>query len=161
MVDLALAKLQMNVEHDDDDVLIQQYIDTATLDVERLSGQLMTRREVTSQVSSFDSWLPLDWGPNPEAVIVSYFDASDAPAEISDARVVRDRLYPPSTSWPEIATDSVIEVTYTAGWEEEPADLVSAVLLLVAGMYQDREGAYEAAQEAAERICSRSRAMTV
>ena len=161
MVSLALAKQHLRVEHDDHDALIQQYLDAALLDVEKLSGQLLTRREVTQDFSAFEDWLPLDWGPDPQDLTISYFDADDAAQEITEARIVRSRAYPSDDEWPEIYADSVISATYTAGWDTAPADLVDAVLVLVGGKYREAEGGYEDAETAAAWICGRSRVMRV
>lgn len=161
-VTLALAKQQCRVRHSTEDDLIMQYIASATAEVERMSGVLMTRREITQRFASFGckGWLPLFYGPDPDDITVAYFDADDVAAEIADARVVRDRLYAADT-WPSIADSSVIEVTYTAGTDEPPADLDQAVLVLVAGQYDQREGAYEDAVKAAESIISKIREIVV
>ena len=160
-LDLVLAKQHLRVLNSDEDAIIQQYLDAATLDVERISGDLLTRREVTQTFSAFGSWLPLNWGPLPEDVTISYFDSDDAAQEIADARIVRNRAYPNTDAWPEIYTDSQISMTYTAGWEEPPADLIDAVLVLVGGKFDQREGAYADALRAAESICGRNRTMMV
>lgn len=161
-VDLALAKLHCKIRHTDEDTLIQHYLDAATAEVERLSGVLMTRREITQRFACFGStgWLPLFYGPDPDEVTVAYYDADDVAAEITNARVVRDRLYP-ADSWPTTAENSVIEVTYTAGTDNPAADLNDAVLVLVGGKYDQREGAYEDAVRAAESIISKIREIVV
>jgi len=160
MVDLTLAKQHIRVTHDDEDELIQQYINSATVDVEGISGQLLARRIVTQQFAEFTDWLPLDWAPDPEDIIVSYFDSDGVPQEISDARAVRNRLFP-ADKWPTIEANSVIEVSYIAGWESEPVDLVDAVLVLVSGKYDNREGGYGDAIKIAEAICGHRRAIQV
>lgn len=142
-VTLALAKQHLRVTHTDEDTLIQQYIDAAALLVEKMSGNLLTRREVTQQFGEFQTRLPLFWGPDPDAVEVVYTDTDDAEQTIADARIARGWLYANEDGWPGIATDSVIEVTYTAGWAAVPADLMSAQLLLVGHWYVNREAAAE------------------
>lgn len=138
-VDLALAKAHCRVQHSEEDALIQQYMAASALLVEKMSGNLLTRREVTQQFDAFGTRLPLFWGPDPDTVEVAYTDTDDAPQTIADALVVRDWLYPTADGWPSIATDTVIEVTYTAGWGTTPADLMSAQLLLIGHWYVNRE----------------------
>jgi uncharacterized phiE125 gp8 family phage protein len=138
-VDLALAKAHCRVTHTGENTIIQQYVDAAALLVEKMSGNLLTRREVTQRFDAFCSRLPLFWGPDPDTVTVDYTDTDDVPQTIADAMVVRDWLYPNADGWPSIATDTVIEVTYTAGWAETPADLMSAQLLLIGHWYANRE----------------------
>lgn len=159
MVELALIKQHCRIDSDDEDALLEQYTAAAEIEVERLSGQLLTRREVSHTFSEFSDWLPLYWGPQPADVTIDYFDANSDPQTISDARIVRGRLYP-SDEWPDTDSSEIV-VTYTAGWASPPADLVEAVLVLVAGKNDQREGAYDAALRAAEIICGRNRAVTV
>lgn len=154
-LDLTLAKQHARIDTGADDTLVQQYLDAAILEVEKMSGRLLTRREVTQEFSRFECWLPLFWGPAPESPVVDYFDADDSPQQITDARLVRDRLYPTAEGWPSISDDSVIELTYTAGYETVPADLIHAVLVLVSGKYDKRLGAYDEAVNAAAAICGR------
>jgi uncharacterized phiE125 gp8 family phage protein len=144
-VELPLAKQHLRVTHGEEDTLIQQYINAAALLIEKMSGNLLTRRVVTQQFSSFSTRLPLFWGPDPDAVGIAYTDTDDAPQTITDARIVGGWLYAPEASWPSIASDSEIEVTYTAGWAEAPADLMSAQLLLVGAWYENRSAIAEKA----------------
>ena len=161
MATLALAKQHLRVLHDDEDAIIQQYIDASVAEVETLSGQLMTRREVSQSFAAFSDWLPLDYGPLPEAIEIVYVDTDDAEQTIADALYVRGRVYPDGDEWPDIADNTQITVTYTAGWEEAPAGLVQAALVLIAGRYSSREGAYDEALRAAESLCGRVRAQYV
>lgn len=138
-VDLALAKQHLRVTHAREDTLITQYIAAAKAMIEKRSGVLLDRREVTQRFSAFTKRLPLFWGPDPENVLIVYFDAEDEDQEIADARIVRDWLNAPVTGWPSIYADSVIEISYTAGFTEVPADLVTAQLLLIGHWYVNRE----------------------
>lgn len=137
-LDLALAKLQLRVTHSAEDTLISQYMAAAATTVEQRSGTLLTRREVTQRFASFSPRLPLYWGPDPANVTVAYVDDDGTDLDFDDAQIVRDWLHAPTTGWPWIATGSVIEVTYTAGWTTVPADLVNAQLLLIQIAYQRR-----------------------
>ena len=139
-VDLTLAKKHARVLHDYEDDLLTQYAASAAAMVEQMTGKLLTRREVSQDFATFAPWLPLFWGPDPADLTVDYTDTDDAPQTIADARIVKDRLYSPSSaSWPSIADNSVLTVTYTAGYETVPADLVAAQLLLIGHLYASRE----------------------
>lgn len=161
-VDLALAKLHLRVDHSDEDTLIAQYLAAAIAWVENFTGKLLTRRQVTQDEACFGSHLTLFHGPSPDTISIEYVDTDDAPQTIADALLVKDRLYP-SDSWPSIATNSEIQVTYTAGYETTPADLDNAVLLLVGDYYANREPA-EASQPsktAAASLCNPYRSVRV
>ncbi len=143
MVSLALAKQHLRVTHTDEDALIQQYIDASALLVENMSSNLLTRREVTQEFDAFGTRLPLFWRPSPDAATVEYVDTDDADQTLTDVRIVRDWLYAGDDGWPGIATDTVVAVTYTAGWDETPADLVSAQLLLIGHWHESRSAVSE------------------
>lgn len=138
-VDLALAKQHARVDGDEENTLVSAYLAAAIAWVENHTGKKLVRGPVTQQEASFARYLPLIWGPNPEDVAVSYTDDVGAAQEISDARLVRDRLYSPAAGWPSAASDTPVIITYTAGFTETPADLDAAVLLLVGHWYAHRE----------------------
>lgn len=135
-LDIALAKAQIRVTHDAENSLIQQYMDAAAAAVEQASGTLLTRRAVTQRFALFGRRLPLFWGPDPDEVTITYVDIDEVDREIVGARIVRDWLHAPEAGWPSIATDTVIEITYTAGWAEVPADLINAQLILIQAAYE-------------------------
>lgn len=137
-VDLTLAKQHLRVDHSDEDALIAQYLAAAIAWVENYTGKLMTRREVTQEADCFGSYVPLLYGPDPVNLLIDYTDADDASATIADALIKRGRAYP-AASWPTVADNTSIVLTYTAGYTETPADLDSAVLLLVGHYYENRE----------------------
>ena len=153
-VDLTLAKQHLRVDHSDEDVLITQYINAAIAWVENYTDKLLTRREVTQEASCFGVYLPLHYGPAPDSLSIAYTDTDEAAQTIADAKLVRDRAYPAS-SWPTIDENTEIVLTYTAGYSSVPADLDSAVLLLVGEFYDNREAgeARPAVQMAVENLC--------
>jgi len=138
-VTLALAKQQCRVLHYDEDAIIAQYVTASAAMVEKMSGTLLTRRAVTQEFDLFTTRLPLFWGPDADGVTVAYTDTDDAAQTITDARIVKDWLYAGADGWPAIAENSVVSVTYTAGWATVPADLMSAQLLLVGHWFANRE----------------------
>jgi len=137
-LDLALAKKHLRVLHDDEDTEIQAYLNAAINWVEQYTGQLLTRREVEQEANRFSAHMPLFYGPKPASLSIDYIDADSAPQTITDAMIVRDRIYP-ATNWPTIATNTPITLTYTAGYSLIPDALGMAVLLLVGHYYKNRE----------------------
>lgn len=137
-VDLALAKAQCRVTHNAEDTLIQQYADTAAAVVEKRASVRLSRDEVTQTFAAFAPRLPLDWGPNPEDLVIAYVDSNGDEIEIDDATIVKGIVAAPAAGWPAIQPSSVITMTYTAGFATAPADLVSAQLLLIQIAYERR-----------------------
>ena len=161
-VDLTLAKQHLKVETTDEDALITQYLNAANAWVENYTGKLLTRREVTQEQACFDAYLPIYFGPDPASLTIAYTDADDAAQTIADALIVRDRVYPADT-WPTAADNTAVTLTYTAGFESVPADLDSAVLLLVGDSYANRETseAAPAVSMAVEALCRPYRSLRV
>lgn len=137
-VDLALAKQHLRVTNTAEDTLIAQYLAAAISWVENHTGKLLTRRAVAQDEVAFTAYLSLHFGPDPETITVDYTDTDDAPQTIADAKLVGGRLYP-AIDWPRTADNTPVVVNYTAGYETTPADLDSAVLLLVGHFFANRE----------------------
>ena len=161
-VTLALAKQHLRILHDEEDTLISSYMAAAVAWVENYTGKFLTRKEATQVEAEFGSFLTLFYGPSPATLSIAYTDADDAGQTIPDAKIVRDRVYPGST-WPTIADDTPITLTYQAGYEATPADLDHAVLLLVGEYYDNREAgeAATAVTAAVESLCRPYRSLRV
>ena len=161
-VDLALAKSHIRVTHDIEDTLIAQYLAAAVAWVENYTGKKLTRGTVTQEADAFGVYLPLFWGLNPVDLTITYTDTDDAEQTVTNAKIVRDRAYPALT-WPAVATNSVIVLEYTAGYDDVPADLDSAVLLLVGEYFANREAgdAAPSIAMAVEALCRPYRALRV
>lgn len=162
-VSLDLAKQHLRLDTTDEDPLVGVYLAAAKAWVESYTGKALVRREVTTLRPAFACYLGLIWGPNPQAVSVAYIDTQDQPQTIDDARVVGDRLYPPSSGWPTAADDTAITLTYTAGFDETPGELDAAVLLLLGDFYANREAgaAAPATTAAVEALCDPYRGVSV
>ena len=161
-VALPLAKQHLRVDHSDEDTLIAQYIAAAVAWVENYTGKKLTRGTVTQEVECFGHYLALYWGPAASDLTITYTDTDDAVQSITDALIVGARAYPAST-WPTIADYTPITLEYTAGFTTVPADLDSAVLLLVGEYYDNREAgeAAPAASMAVENLCRAYRTLRV
>lgn len=160
-VSLDLAKQHLRVDEDDEDSLVEIYLSAAKAWVENYTGKLLERRIVTQPETRFGAFIPLIYGPAPEDIEITY-SVDDVDQTITDARIVRDRLYP-LASWPSVPTPAMIVVTYTAGYDETPGDLDAAVLLLTGDMYVNREAgaATPAIAAAVQALCSPYRAVLV
>ena len=161
-VTLALAKQHLRILHDEEDALITSYMAAAVAWVENYTGKFLSRKQATQEAVEFGSFLTLFHGPLPDTLSIAYTDADDAGQTIVDVKIVRDRAYPAST-WPTIADDTPITLTYQAGYEETPADLDHAVLLLVGEYYDNREAgeAAPAVTAAVESLCRPYRSLRV
>ena len=153
-VDLALAKQHLRVTHDFEDTVITQYLNAAVAWVENYTGKLLTRREVTQEETEFGSYLTLFYGPSPASLTIDYTDSEGAATTIADGLVVKGRVYP-ADSWPTFADNTPVTLTYTAGYDNVPADLDSAVLVHVRAQYDEwRSGQKdEVAIVAIEALC--------
>ncbi|WP_159829116.1 head-tail connector protein [Novosphingobium sp. TCA1] len=162
-VDLALAKQQCRVLHSREDVLITTHLAAARAWVEQYTGKKLTRGEVAQEIDGFCGSIFLAWGPDCADPVITYTDDDGANQQITDARVVGDRLLPPPSGWPYVGAPRALRLSYTAGFAETPADLDAAVLLLVADFYNNREaGAATGATSAAvEALCDQHRLVQV
>lgn len=143
---LDLAKLHLRVDHDDDDVLISSLINAAVDHLDGWTGVL--GRCLVEQVwrQDFDALapcLPLQLGPVIEIVSVKYVDdRGDVQTLDPDGYRLRSdaggRWRLDLTSWPSSRTASV---TYKAGFNVVPPAITTAILMLVAHWYANREAA--------------------
>jgi hypothetical protein len=153
-VDLALAKQEVRILNAEEDAIIAHYLAAAVAWVENYTGKLLTRREVEQEAPAFTAYLPLFYGPDPVSLEIAYTDADDQPQTVADAKIVQGRAFPAS-SWPTIADNTPVTLTYTAGYQTTPADLDDAVLLYVKARFDElRRGADpEPAMTAIESLC--------
>lgn len=138
--------LRYEIEDQEADTTLTIALNAAVGWVERHTGLLLTRREVTQPVRSFDGCVRALWGPNPELTTITYVGSDDAPAEITDGRVVitdslgNGSFYPAlGAQWP---WGSKISAAYMAGYadpDDVPEGLLMAVLLLAGTWDQHRE----------------------
>jgi len=136
---LGMVKQQLEYEDSDRDELIQQYIRTSTSWVENYTGKLLTRRLVTQTFDRFGDYLQLINGP-----VVSVSDITyNGNVALTGYRLRGTRVLPPPGGWPTLEEFGEITVTYLAGYDEPPAEIISAQLLLIAHWFQNREAATE------------------
>jgi uncharacterized phiE125 gp8 family phage protein len=169
----AEAKKHLRVDSSADDTLIADNIVAAREWAEDYTGLILTRREVTEQISQFAAQTKLRAWPIDAAEPVSlvYRDSVGIEQTIADATmraVARPAvLYPAAAArWPLASTVSgAIDVTFTAGFAT-PADIPGvikqAMLLMLTAFYDGREGElFDVAEAAAKRLCRRHKRRTL
>ena len=145
------AKLHLRVLGNDDDSLIDSYIDAATAWAMEYQG----RKYLTETcVDYFDRWPAIirpRWSPLLAVTSIRYIDSAGTWQTLSDSYYDVDIDSEPgriveayNCSWPGVRGDANgIEVTYTAGYgsdaDDVPADIRNAILLLVGDWYGNRE----------------------
>ena len=158
---LATAKDHLRVEHEGDDVLIARLVEAATAAIEGPNGIGVALVTQTWRLS-LDGYLPLPLelplGPVQAVTGISYTDA-DGDTQTLDpalysldtdnrpARIVQSFSAPLPAVRRQLAT---VKVTFTAGYgtaDAVPADLQSAMLLMVGHLYHHREAVDRPLQE--------------
>lgn len=138
-ITVALAKQHLEYEADDRYELIQQFINAAAAWIENYTGKKLEVGTVVQTETSFDSYVHLSRGPFVSLTSIEYIDTAFAPQTVTDALVQSGRIYAPISGWPTAAKHTPITITYQAGFETTPADLISAQLLLVGHLFANRE----------------------
>lgn len=166
-ISTAEAKKHLRVDSSADDTIIAGNIVAAREWAEDYTGLILTRREVTEQISQFAAQTKLRAWPidAAEPISVVYRDAAGVEQAIVGAEVraiARPAvLYPAAaTRWPFAnSVSGPIDVTFTAGYADPagiPATIRQAMLLLLTAFYDGREGElFDIAEAAAKNLCRR------
>lgn len=158
-ITLETAKLHLRVTSADQDEAITRFIVTAREWVETRSGHILVQRAITQSFSRWAPYLELFYRPVVEITEVAYTDTDDAPQTLADYAQTTDRypfrIYPDSQ--PSIAENSTITVTFTAGYApgKEPQLLIQAMLILIAGMYDNRGSIPQETSDTAAALCDK------
>lgn len=151
---LGLVKEQLGVTGTDRDAMLTQYLNAAKQWVEDYTGKLLDRRGVEQHMDRFEPYLPLWYGPFVEFAQIDYTGTDGVAASLVDARLVGDRLYAPVAGWPHTFERTGIVVKYDAGFTEQPAPLVQAVLVLVRDYFDNNGSLTDGAERAVRSLCS-------
>ncbi|MEH6477722.1 MAG: head-tail connector protein, partial [Sneathiella sp.] len=89
-------------------------------------------------------------GPVVSVVEISYLDASAVTQTFTDFRLVGDALTPAyEFSWPAVLpVNGAVQIEFSTGYSSEegaaalPSEIISAMLLLVSDLYENREGQF-------------------
>lgn len=151
-VDIAAAKAQCQVEHDDDNALLEGLIQAATSHLDGYTG-ILGRALVTQtwrqDFPAFCSTLRLPLRPIASVSLVTYYDGENVQRTLASS-VYTLRLdaagyclgLKPAQSWPgAYRRDDAISVTFVAGTTPAavPAAIRQALLMLVGHWYANRE----------------------
>lgn len=146
-IDLDLVKSHLRVDHNDDDQLIQAFVDAAVSHIDGPAGWLSRAiwpQTLELRQNVFCGPIRLPYGPVSDVVSVKYVDGSGveqtmAPADYlltNDGTVAL--AY--GSNWPSLRGDAEgVRVQYEAGFEVLPAAVQSAVFLMVGDLYLNRE----------------------
>lgn len=148
-VTLAEAKLFLRVDHAEEDALIARLVGAARAQVEALTGLCLVSRRVRERRDGFppgDAPLRLARGPATALValtvtgadgVVRAVPAGDLRVDLTGGRIA------PALAWPTgLAPLAAVTIDYECGFgpaASVPAELVQAVLRLVAGRYAARD----------------------
>lgn len=136
MISLEQAKTYLRVTGTAEDTLIEGFIASAVDHVESATGKKLERTVVTQMADRFDTYLPLDWGPDPEDLVITYVDEDGASQDVVDANIVSARAYP-ADAWPTAKPNTPVILEYTAGYTTVPPELNQAILLHVRMQYDE------------------------
>lgn len=168
-ISLVEAKKHLRVDASGDDTLIQDKIVAAREWVEEFTGLVLTRRSVTESLKRFDDQINLRAWPiaADEPITITYRDSGGIDRPVAGATVRAasrpGALFPAAgTHWPSNCAAGSIEVRFTAGFatpESIPQMLKQAMLVMLTGFYEDREGGalFAAAERSARGLCRAKR----
>lgn len=151
-VRLADAKTHLSVDHADEDVLIQAFIDAAVAHLDGWSGVLGRALVTQTWRQTYDAFNDPLRLPMPAATIVSVTyvnpDGASVTLDAASYGLQADALgsfVEPAhgATWPTPRDQSgAVAVTFTCGEAAEsvPAPLKAAILLTVGDLYHNREG---------------------
>jgi uncharacterized phiE125 gp8 family phage protein len=148
-VTLDEAKEHLRVLDEDSDALIEAYIAAACAHIDGPDGWLgraigVQELEVRGAFFGGCRWT-LPFPPVIEVTGVTYLDSDGAEQTLAtDQYEVRGREIVPAygITWPSVRSDrESVRVAYSAGYDEVPAPIKAAVLLMVGDMFAFRETA--------------------
>ena len=147
VVSLDEAKLHLKlIDHDDDDTLIEGYVEAATAHLDGPDGWLGRALGVQTLEARFDlpscGAIRLPYPPTIDLVSVQYLNAAEVltTASLADFEMYGADLAPVAT-WPWIGGSTRREagrVRYHAGYAKLPAAIRQAILLMVDDLYRNR-----------------------
>lgn len=143
VVELALVKSYLQIAHTAQDEAIQALIDGAEEWVAQWLGSPLSATEFTEDLDGGEYELRTRWRPIIDVTEILDRDDSDAAMDFdldSNGRILRADTAGSvlRSRWPEGAAR--YRVSYVAGYEDLPAAIQTAVLMLVSRAYHQRTG---------------------
>ncbi|TIV48090.1 MAG: hypothetical protein E5V96_00320 [Mesorhizobium sp.] len=148
-VSLDDVKLHCRVDFDDDDLLLEAFLDAATAHMEKVLDIALVTQTWRQDFDSFKCLRLVKGRAQSEGLIVEYWDTGNVEQTLPGPtyRMLVDSVgayvaIAPGETWPQIyCRPDAVSVSYVAGSapEDVPAALKAAILLHVAHLYQNRE----------------------
>lgn len=132
------------------DAALERYLRAAIAMIEGRTGKVLLHRTLSLRLRAWRDprGQPLPVAPVAEVQAVELIDAAGAATPVDPARwrlhpdLHRPRLLPAGAALPAIAPGGAVRVVFQAGfgpaWDDLPADLAQAVLMLAAQLYEHR-----------------------
>lgn len=151
-VSLAEVRLHLKVDNTDDDSLIEQLLDAATIYCEQFQNRTYLNRTRFLYLDEFPDVILVPNAPLVSVTTLQYIDTDGATQTWGSSNYKVDtntepgRITPAyNVSWPTIRqVTSAITITYVAGYgagaANTPNDVKNAIKLLVGHWYEHREG---------------------
>jgi uncharacterized phiE125 gp8 family phage protein len=138
-VSTADMKAHLRVTGSAEDALIAAYSGAATVAVERWTQRLLTVRQAVMRLTDLpDSHCPIEL---PGGAVSSVTSVVADGVTISGGTVIGDSpaLLIPDSDWPTVIGEGYpVVITYQVGYSAIPMDLIHAVKLIAAEMYEQR-----------------------
>lgn len=147
IVGLLAMKQHLRVDHDDEDGVIEGLTSAAEAVVEGYTQRLLSPRQVVLLLPSMPSGRdPIEL---PGGTVSAVSGVTISGTAFAGCVAVGDApaLLVPPTEWPVVDLGGYpITITYTAGYQAPPPDLVVAVKMICASLYENRQNSAATAQ---------------
>lgn len=144
---LDTVKEHLRVDHEDDDNLIQAYIDAACTHIDGphgILGRAVFPQTLELRRNVFCGPIRLPYGPATSVVSVKYVSESGVeetmPADDYALTYGGELALVSGASWPTLRGDAEgVRIQYVVGFDPTPTAIIQAILLLVGHWYSNRE----------------------
>lgn len=156
-VTVEMIRDQCRLDDDEPEALILQKIRSAREWVEEFSGYFVAQQTAVAHFRSWGSALEIFRRPIVSVDAIIYDGPAGNTVYTDGAYSVGPyplRILPGQGGFPTLRDGGRITVAYSAGFDtgEVKPRMIEAIMVLVAGMLSDREGAYAQSMTAAERL---------
>jgi uncharacterized phiE125 gp8 family phage protein len=146
-IDLDTVKAHLRVDFSDDDTLIQAYVDAAVSHIDGPRGSLgraIWTQTLELRQNVFGTEVRLPYGPVQSVTSIKYVDSDGAEQTLAEGQYILTNdgvvALAHNASWPTLRGDAEgVRVRYVAGFPTVPQSVISAVLMMVAHWYSNRD----------------------
>jgi uncharacterized phiE125 gp8 family phage protein len=149
-VTLEEARQQLRLDARDEDLLLGAKLDATQAELELQTGLKLCEQTLELQLEGWEDEITVPIRPCTVAE-VRYAASDGATVTLPETDYVARRRHgftriraASGKSWPELGADGLIQITLSAGFDENAPDLAiarAAILVKVASMFENREGA--------------------